>query len=263
MFGRKIEIFNMDNVYLIRHAQSEGNANPSVYFEKDDDKIALTQKGIEQANATGELVANEFRYINNPIYFIYSPYLRTQQTHDIIKTQCESQGIKCNSVEDPLIRERHWGSLRDRKDSFKDGDFDFFKQHDKGESFAQCQDRANIFYLKLRGSIDRYKMYRGKYEDYNEPTIIVISHGEFIKCLMNVHNNWGVEKFSKLKNPRNAEFMHITHELLERGYKKENKDSIMKTCENCKMRVNIQDNSGHSPSCGYIYGRRGWRQLGV
>jgi len=37
----------------------------------------------------------------------------------------------------------------------------------------------------------------------------------------------------------------------------------IKVCENCFQKVNIDDNTGHGMYCDYVYGRRGWRQLGA
>jgi hypothetical protein len=34
-------------------------------------------------------------------------------------------------------------------------------------------------------------------------------------------------------------------------------------CENCGQLVNVDKNTGHADGCGYVYGRRGWRQLGA
>ena len=36
----------------------------------------------------------------------------------------------------------------------------------------------------------------------------------------------------------------------------------IKVCENCKKSVNIDDETGHDENCKFVYGRRGWRQLG-
>ena len=39
--------------------------------------------------------------------------------------------------------------------------------------------------------------------------------------------------------------------------------SNYKKCENCNQTVNIEDESGHKKGCDYVWGRRGWRQLGA
>ncbi len=35
------------------------------------------------------------------------------------------------------------------------------------------------------------------------------------------------------------------------------------SCDNCKKKVDIELNGGKHDNCDFIYGRRGWRQLGV
>lgn len=37
----------------------------------------------------------------------------------------------------------------------------------------------------------------------------------------------------------------------------------LKICENCGRPVNIKTNKGHKEYCGWVWGRRGWRQLGI
>jgi hypothetical protein len=48
------------------------------------------------------------------------------------------------------------------------------------------------------------------------------------------------------------------------GTKLKNSDlDNFKCCENCKGLVDITDESGHKDGCDFVWGRRGWRQLGV
>lgn len=41
------------------------------------------------------------------------------------------------------------------------------------------------------------------------------------------------------------------------------KSPNIKTCENCLQKVDIDTNEGHGQYCNFVYGRRGWRQLGA
>ena len=34
-------------------------------------------------------------------------------------------------------------------------------------------------------------------------------------------------------------------------------------CENCNKTVDVNEDSGHHLGCDFVYGRRGWRQLGA
>lgn len=38
---------------------------------------------------------------------------------------------------------------------------------------------------------------------------------------------------------------------------------VASICDGCKNRVNLEDGSGHAAGCKFVWGRRGWRQLGV
>ena len=73
-----------NRIILIRHGESEGNADKHQYLLTPDYALMLTPKGIEQAQQAGlkikEVVGAE------TIHAYVSPYYRTRQTFQHLKT---------------------------------------------------------------------------------------------------------------------------------------------------------------------------------
>lgn len=208
------------NIILLRHAQSEGNVNNEVYNQILDSQIPLTEKGEQDAQNIAKNLLDSLNIVNGythyaseendwtvsnqwfPMIFT-SPYLRAKQTASILKTGLMSQNIiEPEFKECPLLKERDWANLRHSYKNAKtklekDKLFDFFYRPISGESFSDCYQRAILFHQTLKE--------RAKYSD----NIIVVSHGEFLKCYMMYLLNWTIEDFNKYKNPQNCEFFVI------------------------------------------------------
>lgn len=73
-------------ILLIRHGESKGNVDESLYCHLADSKIPLTAKGRQQAFQCGrkvlEMVQNQSK--DWKLYFYVSPYLRTLQVAILI-----------------------------------------------------------------------------------------------------------------------------------------------------------------------------------
>ena len=67
-------------IILIRHGQSQGNIDNKIYATTPDNKITLTDLGLEQAKVAGrnikKLVGDE------SCFFYLSPFRRTRQTFE-------------------------------------------------------------------------------------------------------------------------------------------------------------------------------------
>jgi broad specificity phosphatase PhoE len=74
---------------FIRHAQSEGNVDKSVYDHKHDSNILITELGVKQAQLIGKCLIELFgNKIKKPKILVYcSPYIRTRQTLDVIMSE--------------------------------------------------------------------------------------------------------------------------------------------------------------------------------
>lgn len=97
----------------MRHGQSEGNVDESVYTRVPDPRIGLTAKGWDDAEACGrrirELVSsdgdNDWK-----VYFYVSPYRRTLETLQGVGRAFDRSRI-VGVREEPRLREQDFGLI--------------------------------------------------------------------------------------------------------------------------------------------------------
>jgi len=91
---------------LIRHGESQGNQDSTIYSRVPDHAIGLTERGREQARHCGEELKNLIGKDETVICFV-SPFRRSKETCDLICNAFpEKQILKVR--EDPRIREQEW-----------------------------------------------------------------------------------------------------------------------------------------------------------
>lgn len=97
-------------IFLIRHGESEGNIDPNVYAVKPDNKIELTELGMQQADEAGKKLKQIIG--DETVCFFISPYKRSVQTFEMI---AKHFGGKENVYfkEDPRLREQDFGNFQD------------------------------------------------------------------------------------------------------------------------------------------------------
>ena len=186
--------------FLIRHGQSEGNVDPSIYYEKNDCDIELTDVGMNDARNVAQKIQNlsdASRYWS--VYF--SPYRRAVDTKDAIVERMHLDANVCEQRMIPQMRERDFGGLRDiMKDRvLTDDHFNFFFRPPSGESLADCYDRSCF----VADQLDRGQSYGDR---------ILVAHGEWIKTYLMYRLNWSIEEFDTYKNPKNCELILIEKE---------------------------------------------------
>ena len=81
-------------IYLVRHGQSESNADWNVNTVKADHAIELTSEGKDQATGAGEFLRDHFAAFAQRHGYVpktrlwHSPYMRTRQTATQISKAC-------------------------------------------------------------------------------------------------------------------------------------------------------------------------------
>ena len=133
---------------LVRHGESQGNIDHTIYEHTPDNALHLTERGWEQALSAG----NALRKIisDETVCFFVSPYVRTRETlHAIARAFGGLSRLRW--IEDPRIREQDFGNFQDpeRTIKFKEerkrfGSF-FYRFPDGGESAADVFDRVSSF----------------------------------------------------------------------------------------------------------------------
>ena len=93
-------------IILIRHGQSEGNVDQSLFEFKPDYALNLTDEGIEQAKQAGMEINAVIGQEALQVYV--SPYYRTRQTFQYIQESLHNNVVKV--FEDPRLREQDWGT---------------------------------------------------------------------------------------------------------------------------------------------------------
>lgn len=186
---------------LIRHGQSEANVDEKVYTHTPDHKISLTQLGKDQAE---EASIKLKEIINNgTVKFYVSPYLRGQQTFEIIKSKFDPHKIRF--VVDPRLREQEFGNLRDKNPEVVKASFEqsrkfgkYFYRFTNGESGADVYDRCTLFLDTLVREID--------HPNKNLPdNIVIVCHGLFMRLFVMRYFKFSIDKFDALANPQNCE----------------------------------------------------------
>jgi broad specificity phosphatase PhoE len=187
------------HIILIRHGESEGNADKNLLEVKPDYALNLTTKGIEQAKQAGKEIKEIIGQETLQVYV--SPFYRTRQTYQYVAESTRENVIKV--FEDPRIREQDWGHLRNPH--INEGiiqernDFSaFYYRIPDGESGADVYDRVSIFLETL-------------YRDFQKPdypeNVLVVTHGMTLRLFLMRWFHWSVEEFEALRNPRNCQIV--------------------------------------------------------
>ena len=188
-------------IILVRHGESEANANPIVYSQVPDHLIHLTETGKKQACEAGCKIA---RLIGKETFGIYvSPYVRTQETKESMLEGLERSPVF--DYQDPSLREQEYGNLPTPEASAANREQrellgSFFYRFPDGESCADIYDRMCSFLESLFRQFER--------ED-SPDNIIIVSHGTAINCFLMRWFHWTVEKFEGLPKMGNCEIAVI------------------------------------------------------
>lgn len=182
-------------IVLVRHGESEGNNDDSIYERVPDHALALTEQGVRQAEETGEHLRSLFGQERISAYV--SPYRRTHQTLAAFRLDPGLLRVR----EEPRLREQDWGNWQDREDvrkqkGYRDAYGHFFYRFAQGESGADVYDRAGAFLESLWRSFERPD---------HPPNVLIVTHGLTMRlfCMRWLH--WSVAEFESLSNPGNAE----------------------------------------------------------
>ncbi|XP_062146356.1 phosphoglycerate mutase-like protein AT74H isoform X1 [Alnus glutinosa] len=206
-------------IILVRHGQSEGNVDESAYTRTADPKIALTEKGLAEAEECGkeikELIEQD-RANDWKVYFYVSPYRRTLETLKSLARPFERSRI-AGMREEPRLREQDFGNFQDREKMRVEKAMRmlygrFFYRFPNGESAADVYDRITGFRETLRSDIDigRFQPPGNRNPNMN---LVIVSHGLTLRVFLMRWYKWTVEQFERLNNLGNGKMV-----VMEKGY---------------------------------------------
>lgn len=182
-------------IVLVRHGESEGNADDSVYEREPDHALPLTPAGRAQAAATGRRLRSLFQEEQVSVYV--SPYRRTHETLRAFALDPALVRVR----EEPRLREQDWGNWQDRDDvrlqkAYRDAYGHFFYRFAQGESGADVYDRVGAFLESLFRS----------FEAPDHPAnVLLVTHGLTMRLFCMRWFHWTVAEFESLSNPGNGE----------------------------------------------------------
>ena len=232
---------------LVRHGQSLGNINESLYSSTPDNAMPLTPLGWEQARAAGQHLKNVVLEHPDRVHFIVSPYVRTVETfHGIVSAWCDPKefdhiadrqmrlqawysklrDLGLSWREDPRIREQDFGNYqqpeqvqRYKRERYLFGSFYYRFPH--GESGSDVYDRISTFLDSLWRSFD---MHQSRH-------YVLVTHGISIRVLLTRYFRYTVDQFHLLANPKNCEMIVLGHDQRGRLELKMRHEQILEEVE--------------------------------
>lgn len=178
-------------IVLVRHGESTGNVDDTVYEREPDHALGLTGRGRKQAEATGERLRDLFGQERVSVYV--SPYRRTLETLHAFHLDPDLIRVR----EEPRLREQDWGNWQDREDvrlqkAYRDAYGHFFYRFAQGESGADVYDRVGGFLESLFRSFEAPD---------HPPNVLIVTHGLAMRLFCMRWFHWTVAEFESLSNP--------------------------------------------------------------
>lgn len=208
---------NQSNVFLVRHAQSQANADYKVLHEITNMKVNITSTGEKQSKETGDFLSSHIKkklenpsmgeIVTNKIIIWNSPYTRTRQTASIIGKSLNSSSLKDTheilSKESIYLVERNFGlvdALDDYFDKYTD-EAAYYKRHSLAGDTFFCKPPLgeSPFDLAMR----MHQFYLQEVVTRPSAIHIIVSHGASLRALNLMVNNMPYESFLS-SNPYNA-----------------------------------------------------------
>lgn len=184
-------------IIMVRHGQSEGNIDASLYRDKGDNLMELTDTGSAQALEAGKRIKE---IIGKEQMIVYvSPFQRTVQTMRNLRTHFEDNIVRTEI--EPAVREQEFGNLQDeefkkyREEQMAIGRF--WYRFPTGESGADVYARVDLFWealLRLNTHPDRAPI----------NNVLIVTHGLTMRLLLMRMNRWSPDTFETVWNPENC-----------------------------------------------------------
>lgn len=188
-------------IMLVRHGESVGNVDLSVYQSIPDYALELTQRGEQQARAAGKRVTELVGGSRVKVYV--SPWKRTRLTYQLMAESLKA--LVVDKSEDPLLREQDWGHLnsveelvRINEERNRYGQFYYRVPH--GESGADVYTRMCLFLDSLNREFARPEF---------PDNVLIVTHGMALRVFLCRFFKYSVEFFETIENPDNGEVFVI------------------------------------------------------
>lgn len=194
-----------ETIVLVRHGQSEGNVNKTIYKTTPDYALNLTSEGVRQAANVGR----DLRLMlgaDLPRFFI-SPFWRTRQTYREIVKHWGITDYVNHCYEDSRLREQEWhGKLpldgyNDNAEAERDAFGHYYYRFEGGESCADVEDRQSSFMNTLHREFEKENFPR---------KCVIVTHGMTMRVFIKRFFHLTVEEFEQIGNPKNCGLFVLT-----------------------------------------------------
>jgi broad specificity phosphatase PhoE len=195
-----------DRIFLVRHAESEGNVDNAAYTTKPDSQVPLTLLGRQQAQDAG-LKIRQYIEDRSPdrdykLFFYTSPYKRSLETYESMSACFSASHIR-GLQEEVQLREQDFGNFQDaegkeheKAERLRFGRF--FYRFPNGESGADVYDRITIFEDHMIRDINA-----GRFAD--RTNLVLVTHGLALRIFLMRWFHWTLDQYLMVHNPPNAE----------------------------------------------------------
>ena len=210
------------NIYLVRHGQSEQNANKN-YFCSNDEIIPLTEKGIEQAKEAGIFLS---KLPLGKTLIISSPYVRAKQTASEIAKLTNLKTIKYDNKLQEFKRGIFGNYTFEECSKIFPEEFSEFKRQlkSKDKFYARPPEGESAYDLCLK--LAPYKSILDKLKNANYDSIIIVSHSGAIRSMLCSLMEYDKEWYYNEPNMQNCSIRHLKLEenfqdfgYIHKGYK--------------------------------------------
>jgi broad specificity phosphatase PhoE len=194
-------------IILIRHAESEGNVDPSTYCHVPDNRMPLTSKGRNQALEAGRMLKEMIG--DETAFWFVSPYTRTAQT---FLGMINAFGYSSTTLPrmlrmTPQLREQDFGNFQNIEEMRKNMEDRkrfgrFWYRFPGGESGADVFDRVDSFVTTMFRQMDGQHLRSG---DRHCQNYVLVTHGLTMRLICMRYLRWSVEQFEEVWNPGNTE----------------------------------------------------------
>jgi broad specificity phosphatase PhoE len=182
-------------IILVRHGESEGNLDDTIYERVPDHRISLSAKGFEQARQTGEWLRQVLDGESVEVYA--SPYVRARETLEALALPVAERDVRV----EPRLREQDWANFQDAADIadqrvLRNRYGHFYYRFTHGESGSDVYDRVSTFLESMHRNFETPDAPRN---------VVIVTHGLTMRLFCMRWFHWSVDYFESLDNPENAQ----------------------------------------------------------
>lgn len=215
----------MQNIYLIRHGESQGNVDQAVYRSTPDHAISLSELGMQQASAAGVALRDLIPIASDePLRIWTSPYKRTRQTAELLAAQLSKKFSHLDCREHINLCEQQFGLFdgvpREELPNKFPTEFhhnELAIQHE-GRFWARMPLGESRFDVAVRVH-EAFGTFHRDAERHGVRNIIVVCHGVTLRAFVMQWLHLPYEWFEAQANPDNCDIFHIPGDsTCEPGY---------------------------------------------